>query len=48
MLTADFLERKAAEYAMLKSELERYEKYEKQIKGLEQRNTMKNLEKAIQ
>jgi EPS-associated MarR family transcriptional regulator len=48
MLTAHFLERKAAEYAMLKSELERYEKHEKQIKSLEQRNTMKNLEKAIQ
>jgi hypothetical protein len=31
MLTAHFLERKAAEYAMLKSELEKHEKSEKQI-----------------
>jgi EPS-associated MarR family transcriptional regulator len=45
MLTAHFLERKAAEYTMLKSELE---KYEKQIKRLEQGNTLKNAEKAIQ
>ena len=45
MLTAHFLERKAAEYAMLKSELE---KHEKQIKHLEQSNKVKNIEEAIQ
>jgi EPS-associated MarR family transcriptional regulator len=48
MLTAHFLERKAAEYAMLKSELKKYEKNEKQIKQLEQSNTAKNAEEAIQ
>jgi EPS-associated MarR family transcriptional regulator len=35
MLTAHFLERKAAEYAMLKSELEKHEKNKKQMKRLE-------------
>jgi len=44
-LTAHFLERKAAEYAMLKSELE---KHEKQIKRLEPGEVKKNLEEAIQ
>jgi EPS-associated MarR family transcriptional regulator len=37
MLTAFFLERKAAEYSILKSELERCEKNEKEIKSLELR-----------
>ena len=45
ILTAHFLERKAAEYAMLKDELE---KYEKQVKHLEQRNAVKNAEEATQ
>jgi EPS-associated MarR family transcriptional regulator len=31
VLTAHFLERKAAEYAMLKSELEKYETYSKRV-----------------
>ena len=35
ILTAHFLERKAAEYAMLKSELEKHEKNKKQMKRLE-------------
>ena len=35
MLTAHFLERKAAEYVMLKSELEKHEKNEKQMTRLE-------------
>ena len=48
ILTAHFLERKASEYAMLKSELEKHEKHEKQIKHLEQSNTVKNAEEAIQ
>jgi hypothetical protein len=34
MLTAHFLERKAAEYAMLKSELEKHEKNKKQMTRL--------------
>ena len=42
MLTAHFLECKAAEYAMLKRELEKHEKSEQQIKRLEQGNTVKN------
>lgn len=45
MLTAHFLERKAAEYAMLKRELE---KHEKQIKRLEPGENKKKLEEAIQ
>lgn len=52
ILTAHFLERKAAEYAMLKSELEKHEKHQKQIKRLEQsnavNNAVKNVEGAIQ
>lgn len=44
ILTAHFLERKAAEYAVLKSELEKHEKNEKQIKRLEQSNNVKNIE----
>ena len=48
ILTTHFLERKAAEYAMLKSELEKHEKHEKQIKRLKQSNTVKNAEEAIQ
>ena len=45
MLTAHFLERKAAEYAMLKSELE---KHEKDIKHLEQSNQIKIVDEAAQ
>ena len=48
MLTTHFLERKAAEYAMLKSELEKHEKNKKQMKRLEQSNNIKNIEEAIQ
>jgi hypothetical protein len=48
MLTAHFLERKAGEYAMLKSELEKHEKCKKQIKRLEHSNTVKNKKEAIQ
>ena len=48
ILTTHFLERKAAEYAMLKSELEKHEKHEKQIKRLKQSNTVKDAEEAIQ
>jgi EPS-associated MarR family transcriptional regulator len=48
MLTAHFLERKAAEYAMLKSELEKHEKNKEQITRLEQSNNVKNIEEAIQ
>ena len=48
ILTAHFLERKAAEYAMLKTELEKHEKNEKQMKRLEQSNKVKNIEEAIQ
>lgn len=43
MLTAHFLDRKAAEYAILKSELE---KYEKDIKHVEQGSNIKIIEKA--
>lgn len=42
-LTAHFLERKAAEYAMLKRELE---KFEKQAKVLEQSDKMNIIEEA--
>ena len=48
ILTVNFLERKAAEYAMLKSELEKYDKYAKHIKRLEQSNTVKKAEEAVQ
>ncbi len=45
MLTAHFLERKAAEYAILKSELE---KYEKDIKHVEQSKKIRIAEEAAQ
>jgi EPS-associated MarR family transcriptional regulator len=45
ILTAHFLERKAAEYAMLKSELD---KHEKQIKRLEPGEKKKKLEEVIE
>ena len=45
MLTAHFLERKAAEYAMLKSELE---KHENDIKNLGQDNRIRIAEEAAQ
>ena len=45
VLTAHFLERKAAEYAMLKSELE---KYEKDTKHVERSNQIKIVEEAPQ
>ena len=48
ILTAHFLERKAAEYAMLKSELEKHEKNKKQMTRLEQSNNVTNIEEAIQ
>jgi EPS-associated MarR family transcriptional regulator len=44
MLTAHFLERKAAEYAMLKSELE---KHEKDIKQVVQESKIRIAEEAI-
>jgi EPS-associated MarR family transcriptional regulator len=43
MLTAHFLERKAAEYAMLKKELEKYGKHEKHINRLERREVIKKV-----
>jgi EPS-associated MarR family transcriptional regulator len=45
ILTAQFLEHKAAEYAMLKSELE---KHEKEIEHAEQSNKVRILEEASQ
>jgi EPS-associated MarR family transcriptional regulator len=45
MLTANFLERKAAEYSMLKSELE---KHEKNTKRKKQRNKIRVVEEAPQ
>jgi EPS-associated MarR family transcriptional regulator len=45
MLTAHFLERKAAEYAMLKSELEKIESYTKRV---EQTDKIKIAEGATQ
>jgi EPS-associated MarR family transcriptional regulator len=45
MLTAHFLERKAAEYAMLKSELE---KHEKDIKQVGQESKIRIAEEAAQ
>ena len=48
MLTAHFLERKAAEYAMLKSELERYDKHEKHIKRLERGKSIQNAKEVVQ
>lgn len=45
MLTAHFLERKAAEYAILKSELE---KHEKDIKKVEQDSNIRITEEAAQ
>jgi len=48
MLTAHFLERKAAEYGILKSELEKYDNREKQIKRLEQGEVIKKAEEAAQ
>ena len=48
ILTTHFLERKAAEFAMLKSELEKHGKNEKKIKYLEQINIVKDAEEAIQ
>lgn len=45
VLTAHFLERKAAEYAILKSELE---KHEKDIKQLEQSKKLRIVEEAPQ
>ena len=47
MLTAHFLERKAAEYAMLKSELEKYDMYAKQIKRLERGEVIKKAEEVV-
>ena len=44
MLTAHFLERKAAEYAMLKSELE---KHEQDIRHVEQSNKIRIAEEAV-
>jgi EPS-associated MarR family transcriptional regulator len=44
ILTAHFIERKSAEYAMLKSEKENHKK---QIKRLEQSNSLKNVEKVL-
>jgi EPS-associated MarR family transcriptional regulator len=48
MLTAHFLERKAVEYAMLKSELEKYNNHEKHIKRLGRGEVLKTAEEAIQ
>lgn len=48
VLTAHFLERKAAEYAMLKRDLEKHDKYAKHIKRLEQGEVIKNAEEAVQ
>ena len=45
MLTAHFLERKAAEYAILKSELEKHEKY---IKRVKQESKIRIAEEAVQ
>ena len=45
MLTAYFLERKAAEYAMLKTELKMHEKH---MKSLESSKVKKKLEEVIQ
>jgi EPS-associated MarR family transcriptional regulator len=47
-LTAHFLERKAVEYAMLKSELEKYDNHEKHIKRLEQGEVIKKADEAVQ
>jgi len=45
MLTALFLKRKAAEYSILKKELE---KYEKEIKQVWQESKIRNAEESIQ
>jgi hypothetical protein len=48
MLTAQFLQLKAAEYAMLKSELEKKDKYEKHAKRLGRGEVMENVGGAVQ
>jgi hypothetical protein len=48
MLTAHFLERKAVEYAMLKSEMERYDVNQKHSKRLERDEAIKRSEEAVQ
>lgn len=48
MLTAHFLERKAAEYAMLKSELEKHDKHARHTKRPGRGEVIKKVEEAIQ
>jgi EPS-associated MarR family transcriptional regulator len=48
VLTAHFLERKAAEYAMLKSELEKYDKHKKYTKRLERGEVINKAEEVVQ
>jgi len=48
MLTVHFLELKAVEYAMLKRDLEKYDKHAKHIKRLEQGEALKKAEETFQ